>query len=63
MGTYEQRGEDLVFKQDEGEITAVFHTYEEKTELAHSGSAAYEKVFLLLVALGAAYLACVFYFF
>ena len=63
MGTYEQRGEDLVFKQDENDITAVFFRYEEKTELAHSGSAAYQKAFQAMVALGAAYLVFVFYFF
>lgn len=63
MGRYEKHGEDVVFKQDDGDITAVFHTYEEKTELAHSGSAMYEKIFLILVTLGATYLTFIFYFF
>jgi hypothetical protein len=63
MGILEKHGERWVYKQDDGETTAVFLRNEHKTELAHSGTAAHAKAFLALVALGAAYLAFVFTFF
>jgi len=56
MGTFEKRGAGLVFRQDDGEITAWFASDEEKRELGHPGSPGYRKAFLLMVVLGAAYL-------
>ena len=60
MGRIEKRGEEFVFKQDDGEITARFNNVEEKMVLAHEGSPAYKKVFYLLVLGGVLYLSLIF---
>lgn len=57
MGSYEKDGDQFVFRQDDGEITAWFEHYEEKQILTHTGSPVYKKVFYLLVLAGSAYLA------
>ena len=62
MGTIEKQGEEFVFKQDDGEITARFNSVEEKMVLAHEGSPAYKKVFTLLVIGGVLYLSFIFVF-
>ena len=62
MGKIEKQGEEFVFKQDDGEISARFKTVEEKMVLAHEGSPAYKKVFYLLVIGGVLYLSFIFVF-
>ena len=63
MGTIEKNGDgdEFVFRQDDGEITARFNNIAEKMVLAHEGSPTYKKVFYLLVLAGAIYLAFIFY--
>jgi hypothetical protein len=61
MGKLVKRGDELFFQQDDGEITAVLTGFEEKNELVHEGSGGYRKVFYILVAAGALYLALVFF--
>ena len=56
MGTIEKKGEEFVFRQDNGEITARFKNIAEKMVLAHEGSPTYKKVFTLLVVAGVLYL-------
>lgn len=60
MGTYERIGEDLIYRQDSGEVTARLLGFEEKTELAHVGSGRYKTIFYLLVTIGLGYLVIVF---
>jgi hypothetical protein len=60
MGTFEKSNGHMVYRQDGGEITAWFASDEEKRELDHQGTPGYRRAFLLLVALGAAYLAFTF---
>ncbi|MGD8990262.1 MAG: hypothetical protein PVI00_02280 [Desulfobacterales bacterium] len=61
MGKIERKGEEFVFRQDDGEITARFKNIAEKMVLAHEGSPTYKKVFTLLVLAGVLYLAFIFY--
>jgi hypothetical protein len=56
-------GQELVYKQDDGEITAWLTGFEEKMELAHQGSPFYRKVFFLLVLIGFLYLGAIFLLF
>ncbi len=63
MAGNQREGHELVYKQDDGEITAWLTGFEEKTELAHKGSPFYQKVFFLLVFIGVFYLAAIFLFF
>ena len=60
MGKLEKNGEEFVFRQDDGEITARFKNIVEKLVLAHEGSPTYKKVFTLLVVAGVLYLAFIF---
>ena len=60
MGKIEKKGEDFIFRQDDGEITARFKNIVEKMVLAHKGSPTYKKVFTLLVLAGVLYLALIF---
>ena len=60
MGKIESDNENLVFRQDNGEITAWFDHSEEKMVLAHEGDPNYKKVFYLLVLAGVLYLALIF---
>ena len=57
MGQYVKEGEDLVYKQDDGETTAVLTDFEEKTELGHEGTKTARHVFHLFVAAALLYLA------
>ena len=52
MAGNQREGQELVYKQDDGEITAWLTGFEEKMELAHEGSPFYKKVFFLLVLIG-----------
>lgn len=60
MGKLEKKGEEFVFRQDDGEITARFKNVTEKMVLAHEGSPTYKKVFALLVLCGVLYLTFIF---
>ena len=60
MGLIKKEGADLVFQQDDGQITAWFIDYEEKLELSHEGHPNYQKVFKILVLLGVFYLGYIF---
>ena len=55
--------QELVYQQDDGEITAWLTDFEEKMELAHKGSPFYRKIFFLLVLLGFLYLGLIFLIF
>lgn len=61
MGKIEKNGEEFVYRQDDGEITARFNNVMEKMVLAHEGSPTYKKVFYLLVLAGVLYLAFIFH--
>ena len=60
MGRYIKHSDELVYQQDDGEITARFAGFEEKMELPHEGSAGYKRIFHLLVIIGFIYLLAVF---
>ena len=62
MGKIEKQGEEFIFRQDDGEITARFDNIQEKMVLAHEGSSKYKKVFYLLVLAGVLYLTYIFMF-
>jgi hypothetical protein len=62
MGKIEKNSEEIVFRQENGEITARFSGIAEKMVLAHKGSRTYKKVFYLLVLAGVLYLAFIFNF-
>ena len=55
-----RKGEDTVYRQMDGEITARFTDIEEKMELVHEGSPQYKHIFHLLVAAGLIYLIVIF---
>ena len=63
MAGNQRQGQEFVYKQDDGEITAWFTGFEEKMELAHKGTPFYRKVFLLLVLIGLLYLGVIFLLF
>ncbi len=60
MGKFVKQHNELVYQQDNGEITAWLTDFEEKVELAHEGTPTYKKVFFLLVITGLIYLLAVF---
>jgi len=60
MGTIVQQGEDIVYCQADGEITAWLTGFEEKMELIHEGDSKFKKIFYLLVGVGALYLVYIF---
>jgi hypothetical protein len=62
MGKFVKYDDELVYQQDDGEITARLIGFEEKMELPHEGSAGYKKVFYLLVFISVIYLLAVFIF-
>ena len=63
MAGNQRQGQEFVYKQDDGEITAWFTGFEEKMELAHKGTPFYRKVFFLLVLIGLLYLGVIFLLF
>ncbi len=63
MAENQREGHELVYQQDDGEITAWLTDFEEKTELVHEGSPFYQKVFFLLVLIGFLYLGVIFLLF
>ena len=60
MGKFIKRNHALVYRQDDGEITAWLHDFEEIMELPHEGAALYKKIFYLLVIAGLIYLFLIF---
>jgi len=63
MAGNQRQGQERVYQQDDGEITAWLTDFEEKMELAHQGSPFYRKIFFLLVLLGFLYLGLIFLLF
>ena len=63
MAGNQKPGQELIYQQDDGEITAWLTYFEEKMELAHKGSPFYRKIFFLLVLLGFLYLGVIFLLF
>jgi hypothetical protein len=60
MGRIEQEGADVVFRQDDGEITAYLTDYEERQELTHEGRRDVKILFCSLLAFAIVYLAVIF---
>ena len=60
MGQIVVEGDEVVYQQADGEITAWLTDFEEKMELAHEGSPKFKRIFYLLVAAGIFYLSLVF---
>jgi hypothetical protein len=60
MGRYVKQDDEIVYQQDDGEITAWFSGFEEKMTLPHEGSSGYKKIFYLLVMAGIIYLILIF---
>ena len=63
MGEIVVKNDEVVYRQESGEITAWLTDYTEKMELSHEGSPFYKKIFYLLAVLGGCYLLAVFLFF
>ena len=63
MGKFVKYDNELVYQQDDGEITARLTGFEEKMELPHKGSAGYKKIFYFLCIISVIYLMAVFIFF
>ena len=61
MGEFVTKDGQLVYQQDDGEITAWLNDFEEKMELPHEGSSRYKKIFYFLVIIGIIYLIAVFF--
>ncbi len=60
MGRFVKYEGELVYQQDDGEITARLTGFEEKMELPHKGSAGYKKIFHFLVIISVIYLIAIF---
>jgi hypothetical protein len=56
MGYFDKDNDTLVYRQTDGRITARFHDWQEKEELAHSGSSVYRWVLYSLMVAGSLYL-------
>ena len=63
MAGNQRQGQEPVYKQADGEITAWLTGFEEKMELAHKGSPFYRKVLILLILIGFLYLGVIFLLF
>ena len=61
MGKIDKVGNDTVYRQDDGQITANLTNFEEKQVLGHGGSRKMKTITLLLVGIGVLYLAAVFF--
>ncbi len=63
MGEIVVEGDEVVYRQADGEITAWLTDFEEKMELAHEGSSKFKRIFYLLVAVGIFYLSLIYIFY
>ncbi|MDJ0781850.1 MAG: hypothetical protein QNJ22_07745 [Desulfosarcinaceae bacterium] len=61
MGRIEKDAQGWCYRQPDGTITARFDTIAEKRVLAHTGSRFYQRVFAVLVIVGAVYLSLIFW--
>lgn len=62
MAGYEQDGQEIIYRQDDGEITAWLTGFEEKMALSHPADPFYKRVFFLAVLVGLAHLGATFLF-
>lgn len=62
MGKIEKEGEEVVYKQDNGEISAWLTNFKEQMVLGHEGEPKYKKIFHILVLIGFLYLGIIFLF-
>ncbi len=62
MGKVVKKNHEIVFQQDNGEITAWLTDFKEKTELSHAGTSFYKKIFYACVVTGVLYLGYIFLF-
>ncbi|MDY6843583.1 MAG: hypothetical protein SVW57_05775 [Thermodesulfobacteriota bacterium] len=60
MGEIVKEGEEVVYKQNNGEITAWLTNFEEKMELSHEGEPLYKKLLYAMILIGVLYLAIIF---
>jgi len=63
MGEIVIEGDEVVYRQADGEITAWLTDFEEKMELAHESSPKFKLIFYLLVVIGIFYLSFVYIFY
>lgn len=63
MGEINVNGDEVTYRQADGEITAWLNDFEEKMELAHIGLPKYKRILYILVAVGVLYLGLVFLFY
>jgi hypothetical protein len=63
MGRIEKEGKEVVYKQDNGEITAWLTNFKEKMVLGHEGTPIYKTIFYAAVLIGVLYLGIIFWFF
>lgn len=61
MAKIEKEGQEVVYRQADGEITAWLTGFEEKMELSHPPDPFYQKVFFLMVAIGLLHLGLTFF--
>ena len=55
-------GQEIIYKQDDGEITAWLTDFQEKMEISHEANPFYKMVFFLMVFIGLLYLGVIFLF-
>ncbi len=60
MGKIVVAGEEITYRQADGETTAWLTDFKEKMELSHEGSPKFKRIFYLLVTAGIGYLGLVF---
>jgi len=63
MGRIEKEEKEVVYKQDNGEITAWLTNFEERMELTHEGTSEYKKAFWIIVLMAFSYLISILMFF
>lgn len=63
MGQVTIEGDEVVYRQADGEITAWLTDFEEKMEIAHEGSPLFKNIFYVLIVAGLFYLLMIFIFF
>ena len=63
MGSIEKDGEEIVYRQDDGEITAWLTNFKEEMEHVYKGNPMYKKPFYIAVLIAALYLCLIFVLF